>query len=78
MKIVLDEILGDFTEAIITLWHVNEGAVVNRGDDLFEVATDKATFDVSSSHDGVLKRIFKTSGLIVTPGEIVAEVEEKI
>lgn len=67
--------LSDLDDAItITLWHVDEDAAVNEGDDLLEVSTDKATFDVPSPATGILKKIEKNPGDTVRPGETIGEI----
>jgi len=46
------------TEARVSFWYVSEGERVEEGDDLVQMLTDKATFDVPSPAAGtVLKRV---------------------
>ena len=44
-EIRLPDMGGETKDAVVSLWHVREGAMVNEGDDMVEVATDKATFN---------------------------------
>ena len=76
MKLRLPEVSEAFTEAVITLWHVKESEYVKEGEDLLEIATDKATFDVPAPCSGVLKKVFKAPGEKAVPSEIIAEITE--
>lgn len=62
--------------AVITEWYVSLETRVKKGQDLVEVSSDKATFDISSPCDGVIAGIFKKQGETVLPGENIAEIIE--
>ena len=74
MEIRLPEISSKETEAIITAWHVAEESRVSKDQDLLEVSTDKATFDIPSPCDGVLVRIVRKTGDTVLKDEVLAEI----
>lgn len=76
MKIRLAEIIQDTEKAVITLWHVSENDRVTSGQDLLEIATDKATFDIAAPCDGVLASIMKKEGEEITADEVIAELRE--
>jgi 2-oxoglutarate dehydrogenase E2 component (dihydrolipoamide succinyltransferase) len=63
-------------EAVITEWHIKLNSEVKKGQDLVEVSSDKATFDLSSPCDGVLVNILKKKGESVSTGESLAEIRE--
>ncbi len=73
-KMTLDMLADDAEGAIIARWHASENGAVRKGDDLLEVVTDKASFDVASPYDGLLVKIFKGEGSSVGAGEVVAEI----
>lgn len=73
-RVTLEALGADSSEVVITAWHVLEGGAVKKDQDLVEVATDKATFDVPSPCDGVLKRVLKREGTSVGLGESIAEI----
>ena len=56
--------LGDdtVTEVVVSCWLVDEGDVVTQGDDLVEVTTDKAAFNVPSPKSGTLVEILVSEG----------------
>ena len=78
MKIRLSDLLEGCSEAIITMWHVSESEKISKGQDIFEVSTDKATFDVVSPCGGRLAKIMKAEGESVIPDDIIAEVIEDV
>jgi pyruvate/2-oxoglutarate dehydrogenase complex dihydrolipoamide acyltransferase (E2) component len=76
MELRLPELSEDTTEAVITAWHVPESGRVEKDQDLLEVATDKATFDIPAPCDGVLTKIIKNSGETVKKDDVIAEIQE--
>lgn len=75
MQVRLPEISKGSKEATITFWHVAENGKVTKNQDLVEVVTDKATFDIPSPVSGALKKIIKKEGESAKFGEIIAEIE---
>jgi pyruvate/2-oxoglutarate dehydrogenase complex dihydrolipoamide acyltransferase (E2) component len=73
-NLTLEALAAGASETVITTWHVPVGSVVKKDQDLVEVSTDKATFDVPAPCDGVLKSILKIEGSSVGPGESIAEI----
>ena len=76
MELKLSGLSERFENAVITLWHAAESDRVTKDQDLFEIATDKATFDVPSPCDGVLVKIIKEEGAEVKAGETIAMIRE--
>ena len=76
MEIRLPELSGARDDIIITAWHVKETDHVDEGEDILEVVTDKATFDVPSPCCGKVLRILKKEGDRTSAGDAVAEIEE--
>ena len=74
-KIILPELGEGIEEAVVSMWHFSEGQSVNEGDDLVELTTDKATFNVPSSASGVIKKILRPDGDTVKVGDALAELE---
>ena len=64
-------------EAIVSTWHFEEGDEINEGDDLVEMTTDKATFNVPSPRQGILHEILAEEGDVVQVGEVLAVLEEE-
>jgi pyruvate dehydrogenase E2 component (dihydrolipoamide acetyltransferase) len=62
-------------DGVVTEWLVVEGQPVKAGQVLVLVETDKATGEVGSPASGRLKRILKSAGTSVKPGEALGEIE---
>ncbi|MBI4830778.1 MAG: hypothetical protein HY801_04325 [Candidatus Lindowbacteria bacterium] len=71
----LGEDAGD--EATVSFWHFDEGDEVREGDDLVEMTTDKATFNVPSPRSGILSEIVADEGDTVKVGEVLAILEQE-
>src|SRR3954463_11020208 len=64
------------TEATVASWLKHEGDVVEAGEPLVELETDKVNVDVAAERSGVLVKIVRASGETVQPGDILATVSE--
>jgi len=73
---VLPELGEGIEKAIVSYWYFKEGDKVNEKDDLVELATDKATFNLPSPASGTLTEIFFHEGGSVNVGEALAVIEE--
>ena len=74
-QIKLPDLGEGIEEAVVSFWHFSEGDKVNKGDDLVELTTDKATFNVPSSVSGVIKKIHQSESATVKIGDVLAELE---
>ena len=64
--------LGEsLVDAVVGAWLKQEGDAVARGDSLVELETDKVNLDVTAEEDGVLARIDRREGDVVTVGEVL-------
>lgn len=80
-KVFLPMLGETMTEATIAKWHKKEGDRVVKGDVLLEITTDKATLEVQSYGEGVLRKILAPEGMVVAANEtigILAEPDEPI
>ena len=76
MELRLPELSEGSSEAVITVWHATENGRVIKDQDLVEVTTDKATFDIPSPCDGILVNVAKKEGETARTDEILAEIKE--
>lgn len=68
-------------DGIIAKWHKKEGDRVKKGEDLFDVETDKITNTITAQEDGILKKIIieeKDKAEVAVPVGILAEEGEDI
>ena len=76
MELKLPDLSEKTKEAVITFWYAKEKDALVKGQDLLEIATDKATFDVTAPCDGVLVRIKKGIGDSIKKNEVIAEIKK--
>ncbi len=71
-EVVLPQLGQTMEEGTIEKWHKSEGDEVEKGEVLFELTTDKATLEVESFAEGILKKILVPEGETVPVNELVA------
>ena len=76
-KVVLPELGEGIDKATVSYWYFQEGQKVNEKDDLVELTTDKATFNLPSPCTGILLEIFFREGDTVNVGEALAVIDEQ-
>lgn len=74
-KVILPELGEGINKAMVTYWHFKEGASIKEGEDLVEVATDKATFNMPAPASGTLTKILVQEGENVSVGSELAIIE---
>lgn len=62
-------------EATVSYWHLSEGDAVDVEDDLLEMTTSKAAFNVPSPAAGVLVEIVVNEGDVVKVGDVLCIIE---
>ena len=68
--------LGEGVEkATVSYWLIEVGKEVKEGDEIVEMATDKAVFNVPSPVSGTLKQIIAQDGAEVKVGDALAVIE---
>lgn len=75
-KAILPELGEGITKATVTYWLFKEGDAIKEGEDLVELATDKATFNMPSPASGTLSKILITEGEDANVGDCLAEIKE--
>ena len=69
----LGEDAGD--EATVSFWYFEEGEEVKESEDIVEMMTDKATFNVPSPVSGKLVEVRAPDGTKVKVGEVLGIIE---
>lgn len=75
VKVILPQLGEGIKTATLSYWFLEQGAKVTEKDDLVELATDKATFNLPSPATGVLTQILKQEGDTVNVGDVLAVIE---
>ena len=76
-KLVLPELGEGIEKAVVSYWYFKEGDRVNEKDDLVELTTDKATFNLPSPCPGILTEILFHEGDTAHISEVLAIIEEE-
>jgi pyruvate/2-oxoglutarate dehydrogenase complex dihydrolipoamide acyltransferase (E2) component len=75
-KIILPELGEGIKKATVSYWYFKVGERVNEKDDLIELITDKATFNLPSPSSGVISEIIIPEGEIVDVGTVLGVIDE--
>ncbi len=75
-QILLPELGEGITKATVACWHAKPGDVVQAGDDIVEVVTDKATFNVEAPVSGQLETIHIDEGKEGQVGGILGTIKQ--
>ena len=75
-NIVVPEVGESIVDARIAKWLRKEGDVVNAGDPLVELETDKIDLEVGAPQAGVLSRIERKDGEDVKVGEVLGVIDD--
>jgi pyruvate/2-oxoglutarate dehydrogenase complex dihydrolipoamide acyltransferase (E2) component len=74
-NIILPELGEGIEKATVACWHFKTGDQVAADDDLLEVVTDKATFNVPSDVAGTIQKICVKEGEEAKVGDCLAFIE---
>ena len=70
----LPPLAASVDKAHISYWHHKAGDGVTEGEDLVELVTDKATFNMPAPASGILKEICAQEGDEVRVGQVIARI----
>jgi pyruvate dehydrogenase E2 component (dihydrolipoamide acetyltransferase) len=65
----------EMTEAVLSRWLADDGALVEKGQALYEIETDKVTNEIEAPAAGRLRRVAE-EGVTYPVGDLVAELLE--
>lgn len=75
-EVTLPELGGDASDkAVISQWFIHEGDIVSEGDDLLELITDKAAFNVPAPISGTVSEILIHDGEEVSIDDVLCLIE---
>lgn len=76
-KVILPELGEGIKSATVSYWFFKEGDRVTEKDDLVELTTDKAAFNLPSPATGVLAEILFHEGEQVNISDVIALIDEE-
>ncbi|MFI5015066.1 MAG: acetoin dehydrogenase dihydrolipoyllysine-residue acetyltransferase subunit [Hyphomicrobiales bacterium] len=74
-EVILPRVDMDMTEGRISRWYVEDGAIVAKGQPIFEIETDKAAMEVEAPASGVIRDLSATLDAILPVGSVVAWID---
>ncbi len=74
-KVILPELGEGIDKATLACWHCHPGDSIGEDDDVAEVVTDKATFNVPATTSGIVKEFLVKEGQEVNIGEALIVIE---
>ncbi|MDP3142855.1 MAG: biotin/lipoyl-containing protein [Candidatus Omnitrophota bacterium] len=77
-NVYLPELGEGIEKATVSYWYFQEGQEVKESEDLVELTTDKATFNVPAPVNGVVVEILVQEGDSVNLGEPLAVIDESL
>ncbi|SFM34450.1 2-oxoglutarate dehydrogenase complex dihydrolipoyllysine-residue succinyltransferase [Nitrosomonas communis] len=75
IEVKVPQLSESVAEATLISWHKQQGDLVNRGENLIDVETDKVVLELPAPQQGILAEIIKGDGTIVKSGEVIAKIE---
>ncbi len=77
VEVTVTDLGEEVSEGTISFWHKKEGDDVESGDDLVEIETDDGAISISAPATGILSQIVAEEGGVVSPGDVIAVIEEE-
>ena len=76
-EIIVPQLAESVTEGTVAEWLKKPGDIINKGDIVVELETDKVNVELNSDYSGVLKEVLKQSGDTVKVGEVIAVIADE-
>ena len=73
-NVTLPPLAEGVDKANVSYWHRSIGDAIKEGEDLVELVTDKAAFNVPSPASGILKEVLIEEGNEVKVGQVLAKI----
>ena len=74
-QVILPELGEGIEKAMVAFWHCKVGDPIKKDDELVELVTDKASFNVSADFEGTVKEILVPEGEEANIGQPLAVIE---
>ena len=72
IEVKVPQLSESVAEATLVSWHKKIGEAVKRDENLIDIETDKVVMEIPAPADGVIVKIVKADGALVTSGEVIA------
>lgn len=78
VKVTVPQLGEGIGEVAVSFWHFQNRDKIKKGEDLVEVATDKATFNIPSPVSGIIIDILVQEGQTAKVADVLALIEEDV
>jgi 2-oxoglutarate dehydrogenase E2 component (dihydrolipoamide succinyltransferase) len=75
VEVKVPQLSESVAEATLLSWHKKAGEFVKRDENLIDIETDKVVLELPAPVDGILVKIAKADGGLVTSNEIIATID---
>src|SRR5436190_11205310 len=75
IEVKVPQLSESVSEATLVAWHKKIGEAVKRDENLIDIETDKVVLELPAPADGVLTKVVKGDGSLVTSGEVIATID---
>ncbi len=75
VEVKVPQLSESVSEATLVSWHKKIGEPVKRDENLIDIETDKVVLELPAPVDGVLTKVVKGDGSLVTGGEVIATID---
>ena len=75
IEVKVPQLSESVAEATLVSWHKKEGEAIARDENLIDIETDKVVLELPAPSAGVLVKIVKGNGDLVTSGEVIATID---
>lgn len=72
IEVKVPELPESVADGVLLEWHKQVGELVSRDENLVDIETDKVVLEIPAPDTGVVKKILKNNGDVVTSGEVLA------
>ena len=78
IEVLVPHLPESVSDATLITWHKRSGDTVIKNENLVDLETDKVVLEVPAPESGILSKILKSDGSIVTGGEVLALLEPQV
>lgn len=76
VRLKLARVGMNMEEATIVAWHKRPGETFSKGEELYDIETEKVTMAVEAPCDGTLLEVLVPAGTITEVGQVVCAIEQ--
>lgn len=77
IEVLVPNLPESVSDATLIAWHKQPGDTVSKNENLVDLETDKVVLEVTAPESGILNKILKENGTLVTSGELLGLIESE-